>query len=671
MNNIEIIYPEKDSMQKIAVVLENSLCNYRIPKAVRRKTGIKSLDDIEKKWLIVLCDPDATKDNNIKERILFYSRKGEYSQILSLLVSGGSKKSFPHELIFEEKPDGTIVEHEPLAANISSETIDQSLKKLKIEKLRLIAPMLGVSFDELNRRREKQLFQLAIGAGGFLVVFALVFLVFAAMRMRVIVTQNTSLESEYNIIESARIESEMERDEADKQYASLIATSARLALDNRDTELAMLLAMEVLPGAGEGGDAEAVLSDALDILSSKGYVPITTGNSYMRDRYYDENNLGEYETDFPQTISMRIPDGFISQGKPSFTLRKTLYSEEYGYALYKGYFEGANDQGESVGNIYLMRMCFFDDTLEDYYILMEDGTPADFSYTIVLPDGSIMGREYVVYTGYTYVHFDPFSRSFLDDIEGTSLENEVTTNELMIENGWDFFVSSHYSGSGDSYVYSFDTYDQLKVLDKVSRIYMYDTLSFLLGRTPTGIMVMDKNSLECLAMIEDEYSSPSPTILPFHHPEYGEFVVLKTNDYQAIYELPNGNRVLVLSTGTSNAYGRDSSLLWEVWDKVYSSEGYYAVGIGNSIEIYRIWDGTLYERIENIGDNASAEMFGPYDPVTGCRSASAIWVGNGIVYEYHETARQVPETLDERLALATELLNGRTLTDEERKTYGL
>ena len=61
-------------------------------------------------------------------------------------------------------------------------------------------------------------------------------------------------------------------------------------------------------------------------------------------------------------------------------------------------------------------------------------------------------------------------------------------------------------------------------------------------------------------------------------------------------------------------------------------------------------------------------FYGPYDEVRHRRSASAYHMG-GLVWEYRESAREVPEDLEEQLALAEEFLQGRTLTERERKTY--
>ena len=679
-DNIEIIYPDKDSMRRVADVLEHSLQEYRIPLKVRQKTGIDSMKDIREKWLIVLCDPDAVTDEKIKERILDYSRKGQYSHILSLLVSGGSKNSFPNELKYEERPDGTIVEHEPLAANISSDTIDQSLRKLKIEKLRLLAPMLGVSFDELNRRREKQLMQTAMIAGAALLVFAAVFLAFAAIRMKTISSRNDSLQSEYCVTEAARLEAESERDEADRQFASLVATSARLALENKDMELALLLSMEVLPGAGEGGDAEAVLAEALNALSGSGYVPVTSGDAYIRDRYTEWNEPEEPKSEtFPTYMDMLIPDGYYAGKEDHFTLHNygNFISEKYGYAYYNGCFDGVNELGEGIGDVWFMRICFADESMEDYYISVEDDLPSPFYPYIEFPDGTFLAVGYKDNHD-VIIHFDPVNNVFLNDLSDFLSDNKMRIYEFRSFEGCEYYFGynagrlSGQSGVGDTVVFSYDSFEPVIIMEGVASVGMFDNVPYLCTQTPAGMNFYTRDTFECFLSIEDEFTSSGGTPYIYEHPEHGSFLILTKKYNRVFYDFDDGRMIASLNVDGSLAYRRDGS--YESWEKpkwIISSEGYYAVAIGSTIELYRIWDGTLYDKIENIGDNASAEMFGAYDPVTGCRSASAVWVGNGIVYEYHETARQVPETLEERLVLATELLNGRTLTEEERKTYGL
>ncbi|MBP1584075.1 MAG: hypothetical protein ILP17_00065 [Lachnospiraceae bacterium] len=669
--HIEIIYPEKDSMRIVAGALKRSIRNYRIPVKVRQKTGIDSLNEIKEKWLIVLCDPDAVKDESIKERILEYSKRGEYSHILSLLVSGGSKNSFPEELKYEERPDGTVVEHEPLAANISAENISDSLKKLKVEQLRLFAPILGVSFDELNRRREKQLMQLGMAIGGAFLALAVIFLIFAASRMMTMASQNDSLESEYDVIEAARLEAEQERNEADKQYASLIAVSARLALNNGDTELAMLLSMEALSGSGGGGEAEAVLTDALNVFTRSGYVPVTSEYSYISDRYAETSEeTEEYADVFPEKLTMRIPDGYVARDDDRyFTMGRRVISDSYGYALYSGSFYTEED------TINVWRVCFANDKYDDHYILAEDGSFSEFYSPMMLQDGTFRAEGYIdIETGSFICHYDPFNEQFLDDIIMLKRGDEGERTDVSHINSLNYMVVSYkpYNSDGkkgDTYLYSLDSGNLIEIKNGMYEIEYIDGLSeYLIGRTATGICLLDAESLECIYTIDDEFSSHGPMISVFRHPEYGDYLIFQTNNNYAVYELKSGERYFTLNRSDNLAHGRDGNLTY--FPEV-SSEGYFVLGAGDSIEIYRIWDGTVYDRIENIGEYVTAEPLGEYDPVTGCRSASAIWASNGIVYEYHENSISVPDGLEEKLRLASELMNGRMLTDDERNTYGL
>ena len=64
------------------------------------------------------------------------------------------------------------------------------------------------------------------------------------------------------------------------------------------------------------------------------------------------------------------------------------------------------------------------------------------------------------------------------------------------------------------------------------------------------------------------------------------------------------------------------------------------------------------------------DFAGKLSPDAGSRDASAILV-NGILFRYREEAQEVPSGIDEQLVLAGELLNGRTLTEEERIYYSL
>ena len=180
------------------------LSDYRIPRNVTEKTGISSLDDIKEQWLIVVCTPDTPSDPETGRAIDAFLLAGKRNRILTLLAEGTPERSFPESLVRETLPDGTVKEHEPLAANITAENPRRSLRRLNVEKFRLLAPMLGVSFDDLMNRSLRRRKNILLTFGTLVLVGAIIFLCFAMTRMRTIRGQNEQLKKEYENAEEAR-----------------------------------------------------------------------------------------------------------------------------------------------------------------------------------------------------------------------------------------------------------------------------------------------------------------------------------------------------------------------------------------------------------------------------------------------------------------------------------
>ncbi|MCR4751417.1 MAG: hypothetical protein K5852_03890, partial [Eubacterium sp.] len=283
--SIEIVYPETPELGSLSERLKKELDSYRIPASVVKKTGIKSLADLTEPWLVILCTPDTPSCEEVQERISEFTERGYYNHILTMLVEGLPEESFPHALMYEERPDGTVIEHEPLAGNITASTRRESLRLLSVEKLRLLAPFLGVSFDELRDRRRRARMRIALVLAAVVLTGAAIFLGYAVSRMRVISDQNRELQQQYARAEEARNQAQKERDAAREEYAGTTAIRAREVLDKGDTELAMLLCLEFLPESGRTTDLPEILSEALHRITRKGYVPVTSVREYAKTRY--------------------------------------------------------------------------------------------------------------------------------------------------------------------------------------------------------------------------------------------------------------------------------------------------------------------------------------------------------------------------------------------------
>ena len=93
-----------------------------------------------------------------------FSKLHGQDRILALLIEGEPYESFPEPLRFVKRQvvgeDGSIEEVteevEPLAADIRADSLGKMKKKLKVEILRLLAPILNCRFDDLRQRHRER-----------------------------------------------------------------------------------------------------------------------------------------------------------------------------------------------------------------------------------------------------------------------------------------------------------------------------------------------------------------------------------------------------------------------------------------------------------------------------------------------------------------------------------
>ena len=154
------IYPDKLIAQKLHTLLET----YKVPnrivkdgkipkirKVFRDKDELPTSGDLGKdienaleasRFLIVICSPRTNESQWIKKEINYFIKLGRQDKILALLIEGEPGDSFPEEIrtrtVKIQGVNGQYTEH--------------------TEKLRLLAPILNCSFDDLKQRnRERQI----------------------------------------------------------------------------------------------------------------------------------------------------------------------------------------------------------------------------------------------------------------------------------------------------------------------------------------------------------------------------------------------------------------------------------------------------------------------------------------------------------------------------------
>ncbi|MEZ5844108.1 MAG: TIR domain-containing protein [Hyphomicrobiaceae bacterium] len=117
----------------------------------------------DSRWLIVICSPYTPRSKWVEREIEMFRELGRGNNVLALLTEGEPHDAFPTSLLERhrviEKPDGSreIVQEnaEPLAADVRPRKGVTEAATKQQALLRLVAPLLGVSFDAL-RQREKE-----------------------------------------------------------------------------------------------------------------------------------------------------------------------------------------------------------------------------------------------------------------------------------------------------------------------------------------------------------------------------------------------------------------------------------------------------------------------------------------------------------------------------------
>ena len=315
LNQIKIIYPPEAEMETLANQLARMIKHYRIPGSVRKRTGINSCQQIGDPWLIVLCTPDTPKNPDILAKIDAYIEQGLFSHVLTLLAEGDPEKSFPDVLLHERLPDGTIVDHEPLAANVAGFSGMQRSRRLKVERLRLLAPMLGVSFDDLMNRRFRQRMRILTALGTAVLVLGLAFVWLLIGRIRTFREQNAQLQPYYERMSELARDAQDAADEAGRSYGAAAAEVAKDTLSSGDCELAMLIALEVLAEVEDSPEAADVLKNALKMRTAEGLAPVTaTADASKTGEKPDREEAEKLISDLPYEYGTQWRAELSSEG---------------------------------------------------------------------------------------------------------------------------------------------------------------------------------------------------------------------------------------------------------------------------------------------------------------------------------------------------------------------
>lgn len=333
-----ISYRHSEKDMYVAKKVHKGLETYKVPRSVKKrgdKASIKRVfrdqeelpigsdlgDNIsaaleESEFLLVICSPRLPQSEWCRKEINTFIKMHDREHILAVLVEGEPNESFPEELLTDENGNNV----EPLAADVRGNSKREINKKLRTEIVRLAAPLLHCSYDDLKQRhRERKLKR-----------------IFASVAVAAALVAGLGIGfGVYNAKMAAQIEENYEAKQVN-QSKYLAETSLRL-FNSGDRRAAALVAAEALPSEENPRpyvpEAEYALSKALYTYSDGKAIELDRQLHHdlpVRDMSYDVEN--KYLVSIDSENSVYVWE--VSTGK--LVLKKSPDSDKYGY--YKSVF---------------------------------------------------------------------------------------------------------------------------------------------------------------------------------------------------------------------------------------------------------------------------------------------------------------------------------------------
>ena len=201
----------------------------------------------ESRYLIVICSPRSAASKWVNEEVLAFKRMGRSNRILAIIVAGepnakdknagAELECFCEALKYDLGPDLelTNIRSEPIAADARPGKDGKSDAKLK-----LIAGLLGVGFDELKQRelqqRQKRLLITSIVAT-MIAATTFILAIMAYLARNEAIVQRHEAVRQQHLAEDAR-------DEANKNLAAALFEKAQKAYANKQYNEAAILSAE-------------------------------------------------------------------------------------------------------------------------------------------------------------------------------------------------------------------------------------------------------------------------------------------------------------------------------------------------------------------------------------------------------------------------------------------
>lgn len=303
--------PDIAIAEKLLTMLEK----YRVPYGISKKAGTTRIKRVfrdreelptttdlsdsimhalkSSRFLIVICSPRTPASEWVKKEIEIFKELHGAEKIQALLIEGEPEESFPEALRYEAGVEtdeagnviSTVKKLELLAADIRPDELKgpgrtayglsgtsdgrllkKSIKLLKTERLRCIAPMFNCKFDELYQRHFRQAMRNVITAALSAIVLFASFTGYAVYMNRQLEAQRDEAVFQKQEVERQKLQVENERKMVAEQKELAQENERQAVAFSKEAELQSRLAQENEKKALENLE-QAKLQEALALYN--------------------------------------------------------------------------------------------------------------------------------------------------------------------------------------------------------------------------------------------------------------------------------------------------------------------------------------------------------------------------------------------------------------------
>ena len=244
----------------------------------------------ESKYLIVICSPRLKDSLWCKKEIETFKKLRGRKNIFCVLIEGEPSDSFPEEVLYDEiktKKGKEKILVEPLAADVRGINKKEVLKKIKEEKLRLIAPMYNLDYDDLKQRHKQRRQRRILITSMIVAASCILFTIYTSIMLIKINSQQNTLKLHQALTLSNSAEEYLKKDNRyDAIKSSYEALTEFNGVSMPYTSEAEYALVESL-GIYDAGTSYKVVSE----LKTKGvsdYIKSSDNNKYAA--VYDESD---------------------------------------------------------------------------------------------------------------------------------------------------------------------------------------------------------------------------------------------------------------------------------------------------------------------------------------------------------------------------------------------